>query len=98
MGDQLRARMTWRYRAWRYRLLVERPGVHFVREHLKPGQLALDIGAHKGAYLYWMQRAVGCAGRVVAYEPQPELANYLSTVVGAERLEHVTVVNSALSD
>lgn len=38
------------------------------------GGTAVDIGAHKGAYSWWMVRGVGPGGRVVAVEPQEELA------------------------
>jgi len=97
MASQLKQRLSWLYRAWRYRLLVERPGVQFVLKNLRPGDVAIDIGAHKGAFLYWMQRVVGPSGKVVAFEPQPELAKYLNTVVAASHLPHVTIVNAALS-
>ncbi|MFO0902365.1 MAG: FkbM family methyltransferase [Pirellulales bacterium] len=95
--QRIRQHMTWLYRAWRYRLLVERPEVRFVLEHLRPGDIAIDIGAHKGAFLYWMQRAVGRDGRVVAFEPQPELAQYLRSLASDRGLDHVRVVNAALS-
>jgi len=62
------------WRAWRYRLRVEPAEIAFVRATLRPGQQAVDIGAHKGGYLYWMRRAVGPAGKVFAFEIQPDLA------------------------
>lgn len=61
------------WRAWRYRLRVEPAEIAFVRRTLRPGQHAVDIGAHKGGYLYWMRRAVGPSGKVFAFEIQPEL-------------------------
>jgi len=97
MSSQLKQQLSWWYRAWRYRLLVERPGVQFVLKNLRPGDVAIDVGAHKGAFLYWMQRVVGPTGKVIAFEPQPELAKYLSSVIGASHLEHVKVINAALS-
>lgn len=97
MMQRFRQNLTWFYRAWRYRLLVERPEVRFVLDNLRAGDVAVDIGAHKGAFLYWMQRAVGPQGKVVAFEPQPELAKYLRALVTNNRLEHVDVVNAALS-
>lgn len=97
MASQLKQQLGWWYRAWRYRLLVERPGVQFVLKNLRPGDVAIDVGAHKGAFLYWMQRAVGRTGKVFAFEPQPELAKYLNSVTGAKQLEHVKIINAALS-
>ena len=97
MASELKQRLNWWYRAWRYRLLVERPGVQFVLKNLRPGDVAIDVGAHKGAFLYWMQHVVGPSGKVIAFEPQPELAKYLTSVVTASSLSHVTVINAALS-
>ena len=58
------------YRAYRYRYRVDRAELRFVRESLEPGQVAVDIGCHKGAYTYWMRRQVGPNGMVFAFEPQ----------------------------
>lgn len=95
--NHFKQRLNWWYRAWRYRMHVERPGIQFVLQNLRPGDVAIDAGAHKGAFLYWMQRAVGPEGKVIAFEPQPELARYLTDVVSASRLPHVRIVNAALS-
>jgi FkbM family methyltransferase len=47
---------------------------------LRPGTTVLDVGAHKGAYTWWLRRAVGASGRVVAFEPQPLLVHRLREV------------------
>jgi FkbM family methyltransferase len=44
---------------------------------LRGGDTAVDVGAYKGGYTYWMRRAVGAAGMVLVFEPQPALAAYL---------------------
>lgn len=93
----LRQRLNIVYRAWRYRLKVERPEIAYLLRHLAAGQTAVDIGAHKGAYTYWMQKAVGPQGRVFAFEPQPELAAYLRLVSAASRHKNLTVTEAALS-
>jgi FkbM family methyltransferase len=90
-------RAQWMYRAWRYRLRVERPEVLFMLRHLSPGQTAVDVGAHKGAFTYWMNRLVGPSGHVLAFEPIPQLAVYLRQVRDALRMKNLTVVESALS-
>jgi len=41
---------------------------------LEPGDAFLDVGANHGAYALVAGRHVGDAGRIVAVEPQPELA------------------------
>lgn len=90
-------RFRYVYRAWRYRWSVERREITFLLDQLRPGQTAIDIGAHKGAFTYWMQRAVGPTGKVFAFEPQPELAYYLQRAKETFGLAHVAVVNAALS-
>ncbi|UCH64087.1 MAG: FkbM family methyltransferase [Fidelibacterota bacterium] len=81
------------YRAWRFRWLIDRDEIAFLLAHLKKGQCGVDIGAYKGAYAYWMWKAVGREGQVFAFEPQRELAEYL-LVPGWQQ---VTVENLALS-
>ena len=41
------------------------------------GDLVVDVGAHKGLYSWHLQRLVGPSGSVHAFEPQPELSDYL---------------------
>ncbi len=93
LGEQLR----FLYRAWRYRWQVEPTEISFVRQHLSAGQTCLDIGGHKGAFTYWMRRSVGPTGRVVVFEPQPELASYLGAVKQTFGFQNVDVVHAALS-
>lgn len=85
------------HRAWRYRMRCEPQEIAFVRAQLSPGDTAIDIGAHQGAFTYWMQKAVGPRGRVVAFEPQPEMAAFLQQTTLAFQMRHVTIVNAGLS-
>ena len=64
---------------------------------LRPGDAAVDVGSHKGGYLYTMRRCVGPSGAVVAFEPQPELASYLRQRVLDFEWSNVSVVERALS-
>jgi FkbM family methyltransferase len=91
-------RWAFRVRAWKYAHRIDPCGVRFLRRALRPGDLALDIGAHKGGYLYWMRRAVGRAGRVLAFEPQPALSAYLRGVCAAASYANVEVLPYAVSD
>lgn len=85
------------YRAWRYRTKVERAEIALVRQVLRPGDHAVDIGAHKGAFTYWMRERVGAAGRVLAVEPQPILAERLTRVAKLRGWDNVRVEACALS-
>ncbi len=48
----------------------------------KPGTLAIDIGANLGYYTLLLADAVGPSGSVLAFEPNPRLANMMRTSVG----------------
>jgi len=90
-------RLKWIYRAWRYRYRLEQREIHLLLQHLAAGDVAVDVGAHKGAYTYWMRHAVGPAGRVYAFEPQPQLASRLRSLVSASGYGNVVVENMGLS-
>lgn len=91
-------RLKFVYRAYRYRFRVDPGEIRFVRDSLKRGQVAADIGCHKGAYTYWMRRAVGPSGGVYAFEPQPQQIDYLRTAFSAMHYDNVELVPMALSD
>jgi len=84
------------FRAWRYRLKLDRDEIKFLRSFLKPGDVVVDIGAHKGAYAYWMNRAVGRRGQIFLFEPQPELVCELRHTLEAPH-SNVTVTQAGLS-
>ena len=65
------------YRAWRYRIRHDPDEIRFIVQTVDPGSTVFDVGAHKGAYTYWLKRCVGKTGKVVAFEPQPSLAEAL---------------------
>ncbi len=85
------------HRAWRYRLRADRDELAFLFNHNLVGQTVLDIGANHGIYSYWMQKCVGPTGAVVAFEPQPELCEYLQDLKAAFSLHSVQIANVALS-
>jgi len=86
------------FRAFRARYRDQRSEIRALREGLRAGDLAVDVGANKGAYTWWMRRAVGRSGRVVAFEPQPELAAYLRAVTAAMGWANVMIREAAASD
>lgn len=85
------------YRTRRIRYILDRAEIKFILANLHENNCALDIGAHKGAYTYWMHKAVGPGGRIIAFEPQIELADYLRKMIKLLGIENVTVEHSALS-
>ena len=94
----MKTKLRYLYRAYRYRYRVDTAELRFLRVSLRPGQVAVDIGCHKGAYTYWMRRRVGTAGKVLAFEPQPRQVAYLRTAFSSLPFENVVLVPVALSD
>lgn len=84
----MKLRLLWRALRARYR--DDRHELAAIRAALRGGGIGVDVGANRGAYLYWMARWAR-PGRVVAFEPQEELACYLKAVAAACRLDNVAV-------
>lgn len=64
-----------------------------IQEHLKPNDVALDIGAHIGYYMCMMAQR---AKHVYAFEPNPLNHSYLR--INTSGFQNVTVVNVGLGD
>ncbi|RMH27414.1 MAG: FkbM family methyltransferase [Planctomycetota bacterium] len=86
------------HRAWRYRIRTERQELGYVRSLDLAGRTVIDIGAHRGIYSFWLRLAVGPNGRVVSFEPQPEMLAELRQMVGSFRFRNLDVVPAGLSD
>ncbi len=91
-------RLRFAHRGWRYRLRVERAEVAFLLRYYQPQRTGIDIGAHKGAFTYWMARRTSLGARILAFEPLPELAAYLREIREICYLPQLAVVEKALSD
>lgn len=65
---------------------------------LRPGMTALDIGANFGYYSVLFAQAVGPAGRVVAFEPNPVMLVELQHNLALNQFTNVTVQPVALGD
>lgn len=66
----------------------------YIIQTLKPGQTALDVGAHVGFYTLLMSHCVGQTGRVVAFEPSQSTIRYLRD--NTQNAPQVTVVQAAI--
>lgn len=86
-----------RHRFWRTRFKSEAPSIRFLREAPLAGHTLIDIGANRGVFAYYLSRAAGPAGTVIAFEPQPELGPHLQALKAAFRLDNLQVVNQGLS-
>ena len=85
------------FRAYRYRYKVDPNEINYIRENLKEGSVAVDIGAHKGGYVYWMEKSVKAKGKVFAFEPQVKLCNYLKNIAASLKFTNVSIENLGMS-
>jgi FkbM family methyltransferase len=58
----------------------------------------LDIGAHVGQYSLLASRAVGSTGRVIAFEPQPDIRLRLDEHLTINGCRNVSVIAKAVAD
>ena len=69
-----------------------------LRLALSPGDTFFDIGANHGAFSLLAAKLVGPQGSVVAFEPQPELADFIQRSFAINGFSHARVRQVALSD
>lgn len=67
-----------------------------IARHLRPGDHAIDVGANLGTTVLPMARRVGKEGSVLAFEPQPLMAQCLQATLTLNELFHVRVISGAL--
>lgn len=82
---------------WRLRFRSEASSIRYVRQARVAGGTVLDVGAYRGVYSIYLSRAAGPAGRLVAFETQPELCHHLAAVKESYRLDNMTIVRQGLS-
>lgn len=70
-----------------------------IRMSLKPGDIALDVGANIGVHTLRMAQSTGYTGKVIACEPLPHLQQKLNNNIQLNRYEDIVeIVSVALSD
>jgi len=67
------------------------------RAWLKPGDRAVDVGAHRGAHLFPMAEAVGPTGKIYAFEPIKPMFAALKKKLKSKQINHVKLFNLALA-
>ncbi len=72
--------------------------VEWIRSTLRPGDIAVDVGAHVGYLTLCMARLVGRSGSVFSFEPAIENLEYLRGNLQANQVANVHVVGCALSE
>jgi len=71
---------------------------NWLQQHLAPGAVVIDAGAHIGYLSMVMAKFIGTGGRVYAVEPALENVDYLSRNVRANALHNVEILPVALGD
>jgi len=75
-----------------------RPEVsRLINRMLRPGQVAIDIGANVGMHSVIMANRVGPTGRVVVFEPDPHPMGRLRRNMALNGIDWVTTVEAAVS-
>jgi FkbM family methyltransferase len=65
---------------------------------VRPGDVVYDLGANVGYYSLAAARRVGPHGRVIAFEPLPDVADVLERHLAVNGIRNVTVERCAVSD
>ena len=72
--------------------------IPLLRELVKPGMVAYDLGANAGYFTLAFSRLVGQDGHVYAFEPEARNASDLLRNVAINHLANVSVVQAAVSE
>jgi len=86
------------HRLYRYRYRDEKESVRFVLGQQMTGKVALDIGANKGIYSYFLSKKVGPSGKVYSFDAQPELKDHLQDLSKSFGLNNINAEALGLSD
>jgi FkbM family methyltransferase len=71
--------------------------IAFVRRQLRPGDVAVDVGAHIGFFTMQMASVVGASGRIFAFEPLPANADLLERSLAENKYgDRVTFARAAV--
>lgn len=97
MKCSLLSKLKFLFRALKYRYKNDRSELTYLSRNVKKDDFVLDIGAHKGGYLYWLRKFVGIKGSVIAFEPQPILYNYLNQIIETFGYDNIDLHHAGIS-
>lgn len=73
----------------------EKGTITYLQRTVKPGMVAVDIGAHVGFFTRHLSKLVGSSGSVIAFEAHPQTYELLGR--NCRRLQNVSLVNAAVT-
>ena len=76
----------------------EREEMQVMIEHVNPGSVVYDLGANYGMHTLLLARLAGPKGRVLAFEPSPDIHQWLRKNVDLNGFQQVSCVQRAVSD
>ena len=85
------------YRAYKYRYVEDKAELDYITRSINKGDTVLDIGSHKGGYLYWLRKSVGKEGFVFAFEPQITLFTYLQNFISIYDFKNIDLKHAGVS-
>ena len=71
--------------------------IKLIKKILKPGSIAIDVGANIGIHTLVMSNKIGRNGKVLAVEPQPEILERLKSNISLNNIKNIQVLPIALS-
>lgn len=77
--------------------VFEFPVTLFIRTALRPGDIFLDVGANAGYHSLGASAAVGSSGKVLAFEPAPDIRARLQRNIELNAIRNVIVSAEAVS-
>lgn len=84
--------------AWLRGRMKQDPETRLLPGLLSAGDVAVDVGANGANWTWFLSRAVGPAGRVLAFEADPYYARATACAIRIMRLHNVTFLPFGLSD
>jgi len=86
------------YEAWKCPGRYRTEDAAFLEKVLRPGGLVVDVGANVGMISIQAAKLIGPSGRVIAIEPNPRIAAFCKENIELNRLDNVTVMQTALGE
>jgi FkbM family methyltransferase len=77
---------------------IESHCVHWLGQHLRPGDVFFDVGAAYGVISIPLAEIVGGTGHIYAFEPARQTRHSLEQIIKGNHLEHITVLPLAIAD